>query len=63
MGLIGCLIVVVALLNGATTQVTAAVEYQVGDSLGWAVPPNTSYYSTWASSKTFFLGDILSKQF
>ncbi|KAF3973640.1 hypothetical protein ACB098_01G311400 [Castanea mollissima] len=59
MGLIGCLIVVVALLNGATTQVTAAVEYQVGDSLGWAVPPNTSYYSTWASSKTFFPGDKL----
>ncbi|KAK7852663.1 umecyanin [Quercus suber] len=52
MGLIGCLIVVVA-------QVSAAVEYQVGDSLGWAIPPNTSYYSTWASSKTFFLGDKL----
>ena len=63
MGLIGCLIVVVASLNGATTQVTAAVEYQVGDSLGWAVPSNTSHYSTWASSKTFFPGDKLSKQF
>ncbi|KAK7859747.1 umecyanin [Quercus suber] len=57
MGLIVCLIVGVALLNAATTQVTATVEYQVGDSLGWTVPPNTSYYSTWASSKTFFLGD------
>nr|POF13371.1 blue copper protein [Quercus suber] len=57
MGLIVCLIVGVALLNAATTQVTATVEYQVGESLGWTVPPNTSYYSTWASSKTFFLGD------
>ncbi|KAK4604453.1 hypothetical protein RGQ29_012807 [Quercus rubra] len=59
MGLIGCLIVVVALLNGATAQVTAAGEYQVGDSLGWTVPPNTTYYTNWASSKTFFLGDKL----
>jgi len=62
MGLIGCLIVVVALLNGETTQATAAVEYQVGDSLGWTVPPNISYYSNWASSKKFFVGDTLSKQ-
>ncbi|KAB1199385.1 Blue copper protein [Morella rubra] len=52
MGLIGCLVVAVALLKCA-----AATEYQVGDSLGWAVPPNTSYYSTWASTKTFYLGD------
>ncbi|GMY35832.1 cucumber peeling cupredoxin-like [Fagus crenata] len=54
MGLIGCLIVVVALLNGATAR-----EYQVGDSLGWTVPPNTSYYTNWASTKTFLLGDKL----
>ncbi|KAK7852660.1 mavicyanin-like [Quercus suber] len=59
MGLIECLIVVVALLNGATTQVTAAVEFQVGDNLGWTVPPNISYYSNWASSKKFFVGDTL----
>ncbi|KAB1199387.1 hypothetical protein CJ030_MR0G024278 [Morella rubra] len=43
MELIECLVVVVALLKCA-----AATESQVGDSLGWAVPPNTSYYSTWA---------------
>ncbi|GMY35831.1 cucumber peeling cupredoxin-like [Fagus crenata] len=54
MGMIGCLIVVVALLNGATAR-----EYQVGDSLGWTVPPNTSYYTNWASTKTFLLGDEL----
>jgi hypothetical protein len=57
MGIVGCLIVVVALLNGATAR-----EYQVGDSLGWTVPPNTSYYTNWASTKTFLLGDELSKQ-
>jgi hypothetical protein len=62
MGLIGCLIVVVALLNGATAQVTSAGVYEVGDSLGWTVPPNTSYYTNWASTKTFFVGDRLSKQ-
>ena len=62
MGMIGCLIVVVALLNGATAQVTSAGVYEVGDSLGWTVPPNTSYYTNWASTKTFFVGDRLSKQ-
>uniref|UniRef100_A0A2N9GY90 Phytocyanin domain-containing protein n=1 Tax=Fagus sylvatica TaxID=28930 RepID=A0A2N9GY90_FAGSY len=61
MGLIGCLIVVVALLNGATAQVTSAGVYEVGDSLGWTVPPNTSYYTNWASTKTFFVGDRLTQ--
>ncbi|XP_062149113.1 umecyanin-like [Alnus glutinosa] len=57
MGLIGCFVIVVSvLLRGAT----AATVYEVGDSLGWTVPPNTTYYSTWASTKTFFLGDKLS---
>jgi hypothetical protein len=58
-GLIGWLGIVVAiiLVRGAT----AATDYEVGDSLGWTVPPNTSYYSTWASTKTFYLGDKLCK--
>ncbi|KAG2718787.1 hypothetical protein I3843_03G229200 [Carya illinoinensis] len=57
--IIGCLIVVVALvLNGASAAtVTSTGDYKVGDSLGWDVPPNTSYYSDWASTQTFFLGD------
>ncbi|XP_059431620.1 umecyanin-like [Corylus avellana] len=58
-GLIGWFGIVVAaiiLLRGAT----AATVYEVGDSVGWTVPPNTSFYSTWASTKTFFLGDKLS---
>ncbi|KAB1199392.1 Umecyanin [Morella rubra] len=54
MGLIGCFVIVVALLNQVTI---ASVEYEVGDSFGWAAPPSTSYYSTWASTKTFYLGD------
>ena len=60
MALSWCFIVVVmALLKGAT----AAQTYEVGDSLGWEVPPNISYYSKWASNKTFYAGDKLCKHF
>lgn len=63
--MIECLIVVVAalvMLNGASAAtVTSAGDYLVGDSLGWDVPPNTTYYSDWASTKTFFLGDKFCK--
>ncbi|KAH0970302.1 hypothetical protein GBA52_022458 [Prunus armeniaca] len=41
-------------LKGATAE-----DYVVGDSLGWAVPPNTSFYSEWAASKKFQIGDGL----
>ena len=51
------LIIMVALtLKGATAEF-----YVVGDDLGWTVPPNTSFYSEWASSKTFQIGDELCK--
>ena len=60
MALSWCFIVVVmALLKGAT----AAQTYEVGDSLGWEVPPNISYYSKWASNKTSYAGDMLCKHF
>ncbi|KAL5547806.1 hypothetical protein UlMin_003037 [Ulmus minor] len=52
MGLIGCLVVVLALVKGATADF-----YVVGDNLGWTIPPNTSFYSEWASSKDFEIGD------
>ncbi|KAM0969365.1 hypothetical protein COP2_018012 [Malus domestica] len=58
--MIACLVVMAvacpSLLNlkGAT-----AAEYVVGDSLGWTVPPNTSFYSDWAASKTFQIGDTV----
>jgi hypothetical protein len=38
-----------------------AVDYQVGDGTGWRSPSSTSFYSDWASGKTFALGDTLSK--
>ncbi|KAB2618607.1 cucumber peeling cupredoxin-like [Pyrus ussuriensis x Pyrus communis] len=60
--MIACLVVMAvaspSLLNlkGAT-----AAEYVVGDSLGWTVPPNTSFYSDWAASKTFQIGDTVAR--
>lgn len=39
-----------------------AATYEVGDSLGWTIPPGGSVaYSTWAANKTFKVGDILGK--
>ena len=58
--LTGSFIVLSALLIGAT-EGTVTTVYTVGDSLGWRVPPNESYYSDWASTKTFFVGDKLGK--
>ncbi|KAJ7978944.1 Blue copper protein [Quillaja saponaria] len=57
LGMIGCLIVAVALVMGPTQ--ISATEYNVGDSLGWTVPPHANYYSDWASTNRFFVGDKL----
>ena len=57
MGLIGSFIVLSALLMGATQ----GNDYVVGDSLGWRLPPYECYYSDWASTKTFIVGDTLGK--
>lgn len=50
------MVAMVCLLGGAN-----AVEYTVGDSRGWSLPPNgsTDYYNEWSSNKTFFIGDQL----
>ncbi|KAL6221275.1 hypothetical protein ACLB2K_009026 [Fragaria x ananassa] len=47
-------------LSAVISTGATAVEYVVGDSLGWTLPPNTSFYSDWAASKTFQLGDRVS---
>ncbi|XP_010250146.1 PREDICTED: umecyanin-like [Nelumbo nucifera] len=57
--LLGCLLVaiVAVLLHPSAAQSTTHV---VGDSLGWRIPPGGPIaYSTWASSNTFMVGDIL----
>ncbi|XP_041009193.1 umecyanin-like [Juglans microcarpa x Juglans regia] len=49
------LVLIVAFIDAAT-----AVTHQVGDSTeGWAVPSSTSFYTTWANSQKFSVGDIL----
>ncbi|KAL5538985.1 hypothetical protein UlMin_045521 [Ulmus minor] len=53
-GLIGWLIVV------CLAEVVASVTYEVGDSTGWTIPSSTDFYSEWAESKTFHVGDELS---
>ncbi|KGN65341.1 umecyanin [Cucumis sativus] len=37
----------------------AAVDYQVGGDFGWNLPPTPTFFSEWASNKTFFVGDRL----
>lgn len=38
----------------------AQVTYTVGDSAGWNIlPGGASAYTTWASNKTFVVGDVL----
>ncbi|KAF9679778.1 hypothetical protein SADUNF_Sadunf06G0050500 [Salix dunnii] len=40
-----------------------AATYEVGDSTGWIRPSTSSFYSTWASDKTFAIGDNLTFTF
>ncbi|CAK9185640.1 unnamed protein product [Ilex paraguariensis] len=49
-----------AMLHCAAAQTV----YVVGDSLGWTIPSNgAAAYTTWASGKTFMVGDTLTFNF
>ncbi|XP_021808970.1 cucumber peeling cupredoxin-like [Prunus avium] len=50
--------VAMAALALVMNSVGAANTYEVGDALGWIVPPPGTY-ATWASNKTFTVGDVL----
>ncbi|CAL8172488.1 unnamed protein product [Prunus armeniaca] len=50
--------VAMAALALVMNSVGAANTYEVGDALGWTVPP-TGTYAAWASNKTFTVGDVL----
>lgn len=54
---IGCSIVAMVFIIG----VAEATDYIVGEGFGWSVPSNESFYTDWASTKRFFVGDNLSK--
>ncbi|XP_020238811.1 cucumber peeling cupredoxin [Cajanus cajan] len=55
LNMIGCCMVAMIFIIGATE----ATDYTVGDSLGWNVPNNKSFYTDWASTKEFFVNDTL----
>lgn len=50
-------IAVAALIHGSAAQST----HTVGDTTGWAIPPSSAFYSTWAASQNFSVDDILGK--
>ncbi|XP_016449825.1 early nodulin-like protein 21 [Nicotiana tabacum] len=39
----------------------SSLEFQVGDTTGWAVPPSndTNFYNNWASNMRFKIGDTI----
>ncbi|CAN4082350.1 unnamed protein product [Withania somnifera] len=40
---------------------SSSMEFQVGDTTGWAVPPenDTTFYNNWASAMRFKIGDTI----
>lgn len=38
---------------------SSARDYTVGGNTGWNLPPNPTFYSTWASQQNFQVGDVL----
>lgn len=41
----------------------AQTRHVVGDTTGWTIPTNgASFYTNWASNKTFTVGDTLGKK-
>ncbi|KAF3453723.1 hypothetical protein FNV43_RR04164 [Rhamnella rubrinervis] len=57
MSLIGCVILLVGVIT--LSRGAEAATYLVGDDQLWHVPSNVSFYSDWAASKTFGVGDLL----
>lgn len=54
--------VFVALVAALVISTASAVTHQVGDGIGWNVPPGGAVaYSTWSSNNTFKAGDTLGK--
>nr|VDC85930.1 unnamed protein product [Brassica rapa] len=43
--------------------VVFAEDYEVGDDAKWARPSDLEFYNTWASKKTFLVGDVLDFEF
>ncbi|CAI9285785.1 unnamed protein product [Lactuca saligna] len=58
---INLLVIMALMLASVQFQGTAAqTTHVVGNALGWNIPPNgPSAYTTWASTQTFRVGDVL----
>ncbi|KAF8042012.1 hypothetical protein BT93_A0573 [Corymbia citriodora subsp. variegata] len=58
------MLVLIVFLGATIRSCSAVTNHVVGDSLGWIVPPGGAIaYSTWASNKTFAVGDTLAFNF
>ncbi|KAA0039171.1 hypothetical protein IC582_005414 [Cucumis melo] len=44
---------------GAIVHVGVAVEHKVGGNFGWNLPSTPTFFSDWASNRTFFVNDKL----
>ncbi|XP_038885967.1 cucumber peeling cupredoxin-like [Benincasa hispida] len=44
---------------GALVHVSVAVEHKVGGNFGWNLPSTPTFFSDWANSRPFFVGDKL----
>lgn len=51
------------ILGVALQQAAEAVTHEVGDELGWTIPSDESFYSSWASKLKFHVGDELGDVF
>ncbi|KAJ9163087.1 hypothetical protein P3X46_022797 [Hevea brasiliensis] len=44
---------------GLSVKGAEAAVFVVGDTFGWQIPTNSTFYSSWASSHNFSVGDTL----
>lgn len=58
-----CIALVAVLAVALMDSAAAKTVHVVGDSMGWIIPTSggAGAYDTWAASKKFAVGDILSK--
>ena len=48
-----------SLLTASSAEAAPTTTHVVGESSGWTIPNHSSDYSRWASSRTFYVGDVL----
>ncbi|KAK1383791.1 Phytocyanin domain-containing protein [Heracleum sosnowskyi] len=52
-------LIVIVVVTLQMQMSNAQNSHTVGDSVGWAFPPNANTYATWAASQKFAVGDTL----